>query len=373
MMYITYDDLYFPGYAGIRKKIMGQVKVFEKNFSRVFLTCYCGRMMYLLNGEQVIDKEQAITKAECNDILLAWIDKYRITRTYIRYRFSDQWFLRFLERQKEKGIRSVMEIPTYPYDGELPFGRVKLEDGYFRRFLYKYVDLVATNFEGDCLWGMKCAQLENGITLESNPLHKKKPEIGRLIMIAVSGMEIWHGYERMIEGMRDYYEKDGSRDLKLKLLGEGPEKKHYITLVEQYGLESHVEFCGKVDGDDLDRQYDLADLAVGSLGLYKTDIQDVTPIKGAEYCARGIPFICGYHDMRFTGEEPFIMNVPNSPEPVDMEQVITFYEKIMAREGYMREMREYAKRHLTWDIVMRPVVDYFHAPGQALVGRGMEK
>ena len=83
----------------------------------------------------------------------------------------------------------------------------------------------------------------------------------------------------------------------------------------------------------------------------------MTPIKGAEYCARGLPFICGYHDMRFPDEADYIMTVPNNSEPVNMYQVIDFYEHITAQEGYQKKMRNYALEHFTWDSIMDPIVE----------------
>lgn len=360
MIYITYVDLYGEGYSGIRKKIMAQVLVFRKYFGKVYLTVYKGQMVYLLDGNQVIDKKLAVTRAMCHAAVMAWLDKYKIKRTYIRYNFSDIWFLQFLKAQKEKGIKTVLEIPTYPYDGEVAKARaerLKVEDQYYRGQLCQYVKWVATNSEAGSIFGMPCIKLLNGVDLEEHPLHIKSKAGREIVLIGVSSMSIWHGYERVLTGMYNYYHNKGEYDFLFKIVGEGNEKQRYQSLASEYGLQSRVEFCGMLEGEELDRQYELADIAVSSLGLYKTGIQAVTPIKGAEYCARGIPFICGYHDMRFPDGADYIMAVPNSPEPVDMREVIAFYEHITAQEGYQEKMREYALGHFTWERIMEPIAE----------------
>lgn len=359
MLYITYVDLYDNGFYGVAKKIRSQILVFRKCFDRVYLTFCRGQMIYLLEGDQVIDKGLAVTRTMCHAVIGRWLDKYNIKRTYIRYGFSDKWFLDFLKNQKEKGIKTVLEIPTYPYDGELAggrFKRIRVEDNYYRDQLCQYVDWVATNSENKSIFGMSCVKLLNGVNVEEHPLHLKRKASKEIVLIGVSIMAIWHGYERILQGLFNYYNNKGKYDFFFKIVGEGEEKNRYQSLVSKYGLQSRVEFCGMLGGEDLNKQYAAADIAVSSLGLYKTGIQNVTPIKGAEYCARGIPFICGYHDMRFPDKADYIMTVPNNPEPVNMYEVIAFYEHIMAQEDAQRKMREYALEHFAWDSIMEPVI-----------------
>lgn len=360
MLYITYVDLYDKRYLGVLKKIMAQILVFRRYFEKVYLTVYKGQMIYLMEDGRVIDKEFAVTRSMCHTVIAAWLDEYKIKRTYIRYNFSDKWFLQFLRIQKEKGVRTVLELPTYPYDGEIAkagLERFRTEDKYYREQLCQNVEWIATNSEAENIFGMSCIKLLNGVNIEEHPLHLKHKENKEIVFIGVSSMAVWHGYERILTGIFNYYSSGGEYDLLFKIVGEGNEKQRYQSLVSKYDLQSRVEFCGMLEGEALDEQYAMADIAVSSLGLYKTGIQDVTPIKGAEYCARGIPFICGYHDMRFPDEADYIMTVPNNSEPVDMCEVIAFYKRITAQEGYQKKMRDYALEHFTWESIMKPIVE----------------
>ena len=360
MIYITYVDLYDNGYFGVAKKIMSQIQAFKKCFRKVYLAFCRGQIIYLMENNQIVDRELAITRAEHHVVIEKWLDQYNIKRIYIRYNFSDKWFLQFLKFQKEKGIKTVLEIPTYPYDGEIAGGKVKrlrIEDNYYRKQLCQYVDWVATNSDAKNIFGMSCVKLLNGVNIEEHPMYLKGKTGKKIVLIGVSIMAIWHGYERILEGLFNYYSNKGEYDFLFKIVGEGNEKNRYQLLTLKYGLQSRVEFCGMLGGEELNKQYALADIAVSSLGLYKTGIQDVTPIKGAEYCARGLPFICGYHDMRFPDEADYIMTVPNNSEPVNMYQVIDFYEHITAQEGYQKKMRNYALEHFTWDSIMDPIVE----------------
>jgi Glycosyltransferase len=357
MIYVTYVDLFHTSYYGITKKIMSQIKTFQQYFGKVYYTFYQGRMMYLMDGESMVEKELCITKEKCNAAIDTWINQYGIQRIYVRYNFADKWFIQFLKLQKEKNIKLVLEIPTYPYDGEIKDKRRKAEDEYYRQQLYKYVDWVATNSDSPELWGMSCVKLLNGVDADMHPLHSKKAEDKRIVLIGVSSMAVWHGYERLLEGLHQYYDQGGEYDFLFKIVGDGAEKEKYCLLTEEYGLKSRVEFCGILKGEELNRQYEQADIAVSSLGLYKTGIQDVTPIKGAEYCVRGIPFICGYHDMRFPRDAEYIMTVSNDPEPIDMRQVFRFYKEFVSQEDLKLKMRDYAKEHFSWERIMMPIIE----------------
>ena len=65
--------------------------------------------------------------------------------------------------------------------------------------------------------------------------------------------------------------------------------------------------------------------------------------------------------MRFPPDWEFILNVPNNSEPIDINRVIDFYEKVTSKEHYKQSMRDYAIKYLTWDKIMEPVVAYFKA------------
>lgn len=359
VIFVTYIRLYNINNLGIRKKILAQIKVFEKFFGKVYYTCYNGSMICLMCKDIIIEKELAVTKERYNEIIALWIDKYKIKRVYVRYEYADKWFINLLKKIRKRTLKAIVEIPTYPNDGEITDRRIKLEDMYYREEICNYIDVVATNADEAMVLGMRCIKLMNGIDLDENPLRVREREERRIVLIGVSSLLFWQGYERIIEGIYDYYKKGGQWDLVFKIVGEGPEKAAYKTLVEKYQLQQRVEFYGWLEGQELDRQYGLADIAVSSLGRYKSEIQHITPIKGAEYCARGIPFICGYHDMRFAGDEDFIMNVSNAPDPIDMNAVTDFYKKVMMNDGYQEQMRNYAENYLSWDVVMRPIVEYF--------------
>ncbi|MOA45721.1 hypothetical protein D3C78_1681500 [compost metagenome] len=57
-----------------------------------------------------------------------------------------------------------------------------------------------------------------------------------------------------------------------------------------------------------------ADVAIGSLALYRKKMGEASPLKVREYLAYGLPVINGYLDTDFPEEVHFILQIPNEPK-----------------------------------------------------------
>lgn len=357
MIYVNYSDLNKPGIVGIKKKILAQCHAFEKEFKKVYYTIFTGTTMYLLWNSTIMEKEFAVTKKECNDAILKWLVKYNIKKAYIRYALSDIWFVRFLKELKRLEIKRVLEFPTIPYDGEGWVLR-PIEDKYYRNELYKYIDCCTTYSNYKTVFKIPCITLINGVDINEHPIKKCRKKDENLIIVAVATLSKWHGYERVIQGIHNYYLNGGEKNILFNIVGEGNQLQYYRRIVNECGLNEHVLFCGKLEGEELDRIYDNSDIAIGSLGFYKAGLQSGAPIKLREYCARGIPFVYGYDDISFSSNNYFGYQVPNDATPIDMQNIIHFYEQIYNGRDFIKDMRQYTLSNLTWDKILQPVMEY---------------
>ena len=363
MLYITYTDIFSEYMIGIRRKIMAQIRVFQKNFGDVFYTRYARGNICLYQEDECLDHVSAWYPGEYFTEILKWIQAYNIRQVYIRYNppFT-MWFVDFVRELKARGITMVLEIPTYPYDGEFQDQAMLEEDQYYRKQLKKYVPQVTTYSAYKEIYGMPVIMLQNGIDPAEHTVRKKHQKLQRINLLAVAGMARWHGYERLLEGIWSYSHdtaKNKQYAIHLYFVGVGPELYHYKQLTKEYGLQKHVTFCGKLYGKTLDDIYEKADIGIGSIGFYKIHLYHNAPIKLREYCVRGLPFLYGYEDEGFTGEEIYNLRVENDASPIDMVDVIRLYERTVGREDIINEMREYAEKHFAWDKLLEEVIHYY--------------
>lgn len=360
VFYLVNEDINKCGYTGVKKKINAQARVFKKHFPKCFIAYYAYGIVYLLEEDGVIEKEVALSREECFRYYCSWMKKYHCRCVYMRCLIPATYnYILFLNEMKEMGVRVVLEYPSYPYEDEVKNEEILREDREYRRCICDSVSLVTTYARGETVHGIHTIALQNGVDLQENPVRNMRKKGKDIRLLAVAGFAIHHGFERALEGLHRYYQNPGKYDFYFYMVGEGFEKRRYMYLAKKYGLDQYVEFCGDKTGAALDWYYDNADIGVASLGAYKTGVVSATALKVREYCSRGLPFVYGYEDDGFTGEEPYVRKVSNSPEPLDMSTVIELYEATVENREILNEMRSNAEKNFTWDYILNPVITYF--------------
>jgi glycosyltransferase involved in cell wall biosynthesis len=206
----------------------------------------------------------------------------------------------------------------------------------------------------------------NGVDVQSLPLRgipKGLEENTELHLLFVAHVSAWHGVDRLIRGLAEFYAGDvGCGDHKkivLHIVGEGSAVPELETLVKKHGLEKSVFFHGPLYGPDLDAMFNRCHIGVGSLGIHRIGLKEASILKAREYCARGIPFITAFGDPDFDETFPYIKKFPASEKAIDMLEVRSFAERILQDPEHPQKMREYAEKILNWTPKMAKVVSFF--------------
>lgn len=181
-------------------------------------------------------------------------------------------------------------------------------------------------------------------------------------------METWHGYERLIMGLADYYKIGGKRKIRLHFIGDGTEISKYKKLVDENALSEHVVFYGRCRWDEIPLIYNRCNLAASSLGVYKVGIEYLCALKMREYLAAGLPFIgAGQLDvMEYEDLRQYVKCFSNDPSIISMEQVINFFDGLYRNKSYQEmvemsaDIRNKAEEHFNMNRAMQNVVDYIN-------------
>ena len=69
-----------------------------------------------------------------------------------------------------------------------------------------------------------------------------------------------------------------------------------------------------------------ADIALGTMALHRTGLNEAAPLKDREYLAYGIPVVTSYPDPDFTDDDDYILRLPNEASNLDnhWKQVVQF-------------------------------------------------
>ncbi len=125
-------------------------------------------------------------------------------------------FLSLLKRLHENGCTIVVEIPTYPYDREKQSGLLwdilfKI-DKIYRVKMNGVVDRIYTYSEDNQIWGIPTICSSNGIDFDLVSIRKVEKKRESINLIAVAGLAKWHGYDRILRGMGEYYKEGEKRE-----------------------------------------------------------------------------------------------------------------------------------------------------------------
>ncbi|HEY5464536.1 MAG TPA: glycosyltransferase [Hanamia sp.] len=352
-------------FSGISKKILAQVNALKNQGLNVSLSYLKENGKYKFEGryinEKIIDKYSEISiiskfQRRCTyKNLYNYIDDNDIKLVYIRYiHFANPFFISFLKKLKKKGIIVLLELPTYPYDQEYRNAHLTaklafLIEIFFRKKFKNYVTRIITLSHDTTIFKIPTIQISNGIDANFIDMVKKRKPDGELHLIGVATISFWDGYDRVIEGLYNYY-KAGEADKKkvfFHIVGDttNSESLRYKQMVKKYSLSNYVSFYGKKSGKELDNLFDRMDLAVGSLGCHRKAIHNIKSLKNREYCARGIPFFYSETDPDFE-DKNFIYKVPANDDPINIEEIINFMLNNKFDEA---KIRDYAIKNLTWD------------------------
>lgn len=294
---------------------------------------------------------------------------------YLRRTAADKYYINFMKELKKRfpKCKLLVEVPTYPYFKDDYLKKKNwpyfLKEAYALRYFKKYVDRFITYTKDSSIFGVNTICIMNGVDPKLYPSKEPSADSNVINMLAVATFRRHHGYERIIEGMYKYYASNGQRNIRLILVGEGPEVSKYKDLVKKYALEGHVDFAGRKSGHDLDEYYNRSDLGLGSFGFYKIGLNDASSLKTREYLSRGIPVISGCDQDVFDAYPcDFHLEFDNNNSVIDINKIIDFYDVIYSNNGskplqerkieVIEAIHKYAEKYVAMEVAFAPVIDY---------------
>lgn len=373
-VFLYYNQIDMCKPSGIDKKILTQINVFKSlNIDCKLITLYsgsrkqgertfCEKIRYRLPGSNIFPQWNYIKEFDNNNFIY-----------FRRPPCITGYTVKILKKIKKKNpeTKIIMEIPTFPYDEELKMSLkdypIFVKDKLNRIKLRNIVDRIAL-ISGDTLnelFGIPVIKLFNGIDLKS-----VKPRKGYLDdsidLCAVAMFSKWHGYDRVISGMSEYYKTGGKRDIKLHLIGDGSELQSYKKLVLEKNLENNVIFYGMKSRKDLDELYNKMDIALDVFGMYRKNLSFASSLKSREYLAKGLPLISGCAVDVFETDKSFkyYLEQENNSSPIDIKETVDFYDKIYSDgrnlNQVIREIRDYAEKTCDISESMRNILIYLN-------------
>lgn len=356
-------------HSGISKKIAAQCEALVRSGIPTELCCLKvaedGRRLRTIGGKTLSDFGGGLWGRLAHRFSFGRLTRYireeGIGFVYIRYDHNANPFtIRWFRTLKQSGVRIALEIPTYPYDSEyrgqsLGMRTGLLVDRRFRSSLMRSVDRIVT-FSDDCkIFGRPTIRISNGIDFNAIPLKSRYVEHpDEIRLVGVANIHPWHGFDRLIAGLTDYYRTKPARKVRFTIVGDGDTAllDSYRRMAREGGIETYVELTGPLSGAALDAVFEHADMGIASLGRHRNGIVKLRTLKNREYAARGIPFVYSEQDEDFD-TMPYVLKVPADDTPIDITVLVQFRDSLNMPPTAIRNTVE---ERLSWDRQMETVV-----------------
>lgn len=286
----------------------------------------------------------------------------KIDILYLRYMPTFGGAVKTMRMLKAQGGKLALEYPTYPKERE---NRRSL----LRRPIFAYTDhvlsrihpmvdlytLIGEKCEG-MLDGRPAMNIVNGIFVDNLPLHKPNPQTETINLLALASMAGWHGYDRILRSLSEY---QGAQDVRIHLVGADGDGSlaAWKELAVRLGIAERVTFHGALYGEALSSVVQICDIGIGSLAMFRFGLSQGMTLKLREYMARGLPFVYAVDDPSIPSDERFRLRVPNDESAIDMGELVAFAVRAKHSEAVPSLMRAYAKAQMSWESVMRSVLE----------------
>lgn len=352
---------------GISKKIKYQAKALCECGADVRMCHYHigadGNRSWMVNDEVIADlgagKTAKVKKRMHFKPICEYAAREQAALVYIRsFHNANPFTIRMVKQLKRQGARVVMEIPTYPYDQEYASTGMKLKlcmDRLFRRRMARQLDAVVTFSEAKTIFGTPTIRISNGIDFDAVPLKQHRNDTSReLHLIGVAEVHYWHGFDRLVRGLANYYANRPEYNVYFHIVGElsgERERQEICPVIREQGLEPYVIMHGARHGAELDRLFEQADFGIGSLGRHRSGITHIKTLKNREYAARGLAFAYSETDEDFDYRD-YVLKIPADETPVDIQEIIAFCRSVKTQPPEIRASIE----NLSWKCQMEKML-----------------
>lgn len=364
MLFIIFHG--FDPNNGISKKISYQLDAFKRLGMNTHI-CYMeesNTKKRIVDNDTIADYGNGAISKVKKRIEFSSITKYakdnHIDFVYIRSNHNANPFTIWMVKQMKKaGMKVVMEIPTFPYDSEYKtqgMSKQIFQDKIFRNYFAKQLDAIVTFSDYDKIFGQRTIRISNGIDFDSVKLKTSLNNTSKeLNLIGVAEIHKWHGFDRLVTGLANYYSQHQDYTVRFHVVGyfysqEGEDE--FKRLISEHNMNNYVILYGKKHGIELDDIFNQCDFGIGSLGRHRAGIQIIKTLKNREYAARGIPFIYSETDSDFD-HKPYVLKAPADETPIDIYEIVKFYNQLSFSPQEIRE----SINDLSWENQMRKVLN----------------
>lgn len=266
--------------------------------------------------------------------------------------------LLLLREAHNRGLRVVLDVPTYPHPNAqagAPQKLAKLLVQGLAHLRARYVDRVATLSTHQEIWGVPTVRVRNGIAPVQETRGKLSARQGKLHVIGLGQWAPVHGIERLFEAVAKAQLTSAFR---FTLAGVGPSVATLETLAIALGLD--VTWLPSLGGRERAELLASADVGVGALGHAGNAVELLFPLKHRLYAAYGLPFLGSHRDPDFAGVDG-VYTVTSDTELLNAAAILAFADAARTHRAQWGKVLRARAKQLSWSHTYEPLWSYLAA------------
>lgn len=352
----------YNGSVGISKKIRTQKETFEKIGYEVVYSAYIKDGVAILEKNKIAMKKQykrnklneQLRRFYLMDICVEYLRNHSFDVGFVRWDAADGHFLKALSWMRKSCTKVLMD-----FHGYFPAYNPSTFKGKYTRFftkingkqLRKYVDYGLTETKNNTLFGIDTMPIDTGINVDEYEPHKYCGDRNIINLISVANETKYHGYDRVLYGLSDYYHQNGIPVINIHLVGKMTPKT--CKLIKKLQIEDHVFLYGYQSGQKLMQIYNSCNIGIGPLAPHRTGGKEGTGIKTKEYFAIGLPYFYAGEELLVPNGYPYILKFRPDDSHINLQRVVDFYYRIKDKPELVDHMREFARENYSWEKIFR--------------------
>ena len=361
----------------LKMKFDGQLAAFENMGFQVFYIGYDRENFYLIHKDKkkVIGKTHFAFPSYIHTLFYVQQNRLvsklmkRMKFDYVYWRSAPCWLTtwRAAAAIKRYDGKLIYEFPTFLKTKEKPLSKMRaifgIYAGIWQNLLDKKVDCFVMIGEdaGGQYKGKPAVNIDNGVNVADIPVRHFTPDPDHIHLLALASMSYWHGYDKLIRSIAEY-KRDTQVILHMVGGNSGGSLEDWKQLAEELGVTDRVIFHGQKSGKELEELFDICDLGINSLALYRKDLYSASELKAREYAARGLPFVRSVDDKvldEASTEEVYWIKLANDDSVPDLQEIIDFAYQMREDASVPERLHDFAQKHMTWEGQYRQVFEIF--------------
>lgn len=352
MKILYLSDIDLDRSSGVAQKILMQSNQWVKEGHEVKLLSLDSLSFFSLEGEKLTISNITIKREGWKVFIHLHISSWRLKKilrdidydiVYMRYRLYSPFLKSRLGHHPQIVEINTDDMSEYKLSSKLLY----LYNKFFRNYFLKSVDgFVCVSYELQNKFnylGKPSIVIGNGINTDRYLFESLPNNIRPSLVFIGSPNQKWHGVDKII------FLAEKLKEFDFHIIGMDGENRE--------NLFSH----GYLSTEEAKHFVKNQDVGVGTLSLYEKKMSEASPLKTRQYFSHGLPVIYAFDDTDISGEEPFVLKLPNTKANIEenIEKIRDFVLSVYHDNQLRQRARSFAEDKLDVSVKENQRLEFF--------------